>query len=146
MWGLATAIAQAGLHIKQFYYTSYTQDSITNAGADSALQGTFTEGAPTTGSSPTVKATDAEIAALKKYDSSYPGGIPDLGATIGWLGADTMIDGLEGGRAQSHSGFVHIEASIDDRVHNGRDVTDSVSIQLPHRASFRRPSASLSSR
>ena len=74
--GMATAIAQAGLHIKQFYYTSYAQDSITNAGADSALQGTFTEGAPTTGSSPTVKATDAEITALKKYDPSYPGGIP----------------------------------------------------------------------
>jgi branched-chain amino acid transport system substrate-binding protein len=93
--GLATAIAQAGLHLKQFYYTSYGQGSITNAGADSALQGTFTQGSPTTGSSPTVKALNAEIAALKKYDHSYPGGIPDLGASVGWLGADTMIAGLK---------------------------------------------------
>ncbi len=93
--GLATAIAQAGLHLKQFYYTSYAQASIDNAGADSALQGTFSEGTPTTGSSPTVKATDAMIAALKKYDPSYPGGIPDLGASIGWLATDTMIEGLK---------------------------------------------------
>jgi branched-chain amino acid transport system substrate-binding protein len=105
--GLATAISQAGLPIKQFYYTSYAQDSITNAGADSALQGTFTEGSPTTGSSPTVKATNAEIAALKKYDPSYPGGIPDLGASAGWFGADAMIDGLKlAGPSPTQASFI----------------------------------------
>lgn len=93
--GLATAIKQAGLPIKQFYYTSYGQGAISNAEANAALQGTFTQGVPTVGSSPTIKATKAEIAALTKYDSAYPGGIPDLGAAVGWLGADTMIEGLK---------------------------------------------------
>jgi ABC-type branched-subunit amino acid transport system substrate-binding protein len=105
--GLATAISQAGLHIKQFYYTSYAQDSISNAGADAALQGTFTVGAPTTGTSSTAKATKAEIAALTKYDPSYPGGIPDLGASIGWLSADTMIEGLKlAGPNPTQSSFI----------------------------------------
>ena len=115
--GLATAIAQAGLHIKQFYYTSYAQGSVNNAAADQALQGTYTEGAPTTGSSSTVKATDAEIAALKKYDRSYPGGIPDLGASVGWLGADTMIAGLKA------AGTSPTRASFESKLRSTTDYT-----------------------
>ena len=122
--GLATAISQAGLHIKQFYYTWYAQDSISNAGAESALQGTFTEGAPTTGSSPTVKATNAEIAALKKYDHSYPGGIHDLGATIGWIGADSMIAGLKAAGANpTQASFISKLRTVTNYTMGGTSAT-----------------------
>lgn len=122
--GLATAIAQAGLHIKQFYYTSYAQAALTNAGANSALQGTFTEGAPTTGSAPTVKATKAEIAALVKYDKSYPGGIPDLGATIGWLAADTMIEGLKlAGPNPTQASFIAKLRAVSNYTMGGTSAT-----------------------
>jgi branched-chain amino acid transport system substrate-binding protein len=92
---LATAIKQAGLHVKQFYFTSYGQDSLTSKGADAALQDTYSEGTASKGNSPVVKANLKWYKELKKYDPGYHGGIPDTGQTIGWDAADTMIEGLE---------------------------------------------------
>ncbi len=40
-------------------------------------------------------ATTNMLTALRKYDNSFPGGIPDLGLFGGWEAADLMILGLE---------------------------------------------------
>ena len=35
------------------------------------------------------------LAGLKKYDPSYSGGLPDLGAASGWESANLVVEGLQ---------------------------------------------------
>jgi branched-chain amino acid transport system substrate-binding protein len=93
--GLATALQNAGLHLKQVYYTSYSQATLGSSAIESALSGTYTEGVAAAGHSTTAAATKKFYAALKKYDPVYTGGIPDLGLSNSWDAADTMIEGLK---------------------------------------------------
>ncbi|HLN17030.1 MAG TPA: ABC transporter substrate-binding protein [Acidimicrobiales bacterium] len=92
---LASAIQNAGLKMTQFYYTSYDQTTLQSSAAEHALDGTYSEGLVAAGHTTTEAATAKFYAALKKYDPSYPGGVPDLGATNSWDGMDVMIEGLK---------------------------------------------------
>jgi branched-chain amino acid transport system substrate-binding protein len=104
---LSQAIQQAGLHLKQFYFTSYGQDTITSSIADSALDDTYSEGTASKGKSAVVKANLTWYKELKKYDPSYHGGIPDTGQTIGWDAADLMIEGLKvAGKNLTRASFI----------------------------------------
>jgi branched-chain amino acid transport system substrate-binding protein len=92
---LASAIRDAGLKIKQFYYTSYAQSTVSSAAAESALDDTYSEGLTVSGHTSSSAALRKFYSELKKYDPSYMGGIPDLGVTTGWDGTDMMIEGLK---------------------------------------------------
>ncbi len=92
---LSSALKNAGLNsVKQFYYTSYAQSTLDSSGAKSALDGTYSEGLIASGHTSAAAATRNFYADLKKYDSSYSGGLPDLGVTNSWDAVDTMIEGL----------------------------------------------------
>jgi ABC-type branched-subunit amino acid transport system substrate-binding protein len=104
---LAQALDQAGLNLKQFYYTSYGQDTIDSPSAAAALNGTYTEGTASSGTSAVVQANLKWYKELKQYDPSYSGGIPDSGQEIGWDATDTMIEGLEvAGRNPTRASFI----------------------------------------
>jgi branched-chain amino acid transport system substrate-binding protein len=93
---LAQALKNDGLNqIKQFYYTSFAQSTLQSPGATAALDNTYGEGVIPGKATAGGRATSAFYADLKKYDSSYTGGIPDLGATTGWVGVDELIEGLK---------------------------------------------------
>jgi branched-chain amino acid transport system substrate-binding protein len=92
---LALAIRDAGLNIKQFYYTSYAQSTLSSAAAESALDNTYSEGLTVSGHTSSAAALRKFYSELKKYDPSYKGGIPDLGVTTSWDSTDMMIEGLK---------------------------------------------------
>ncbi len=91
---MATAIQQAGLHIKQIYATGFDQTFLDNPAARAAAQGQYFDAEPLALdlSTPAVKSFDA---ALKKYDPAYKGGVASFGAGSGWMVADEMIEGLK---------------------------------------------------
>ncbi|HEY3942207.1 MAG TPA: ABC transporter substrate-binding protein [Acidimicrobiales bacterium] len=91
---LATALQQAGLHIKQIYATGYDQTLLDDAAARTAAQGQYfdAEPLPLDLNTPAVKGF---YAALRKYDPSYHGGIASFGEGSGWMIADEMIEGLK---------------------------------------------------
>ena len=93
--GLATGIKNAGLNIKQFYYTSYAQASLSTPAAVAALQGTYSEGLIAAGHTDAAAAVTKFYGELKKWDKSYTGGIPDLGISNSWDATDAMIEGLK---------------------------------------------------
>jgi branched-chain amino acid transport system substrate-binding protein len=91
---MASAIKDAGLNLKQFYYTSYTQATLDDPAAESALNGTYSEGLVAGNTSTSAKATTQFYNLLKQYDPGYHGGLPDLGVTNSWDATDVMIEGL----------------------------------------------------
>jgi len=92
---LASALKNAGLHVKQFYYTSYAQSTLGSPAAEAALDGTYSEGLVAAGHTSSAAATRKFYSELKKYDPSYTGGLPDLGITNSWDATDVMIEGLK---------------------------------------------------
>jgi branched-chain amino acid transport system substrate-binding protein len=92
---LASAIKNAGLNIKQFYYASYAQATLDSPAAEAALNGTYGEGVLAAGHTSTAQATQTLYNEIKQYDPSYHGGLLDYGATQGWDATDTMIAGLK---------------------------------------------------
>jgi branched-chain amino acid transport system substrate-binding protein len=91
----ASAIKNAGLNVKQFYYTSYTQATLDNPSAAAALDGTYGQASIIAGHTTTASATQQLYNTLKQYDPSYHGGLLDNGATIAWAATDAMIEGLK---------------------------------------------------
>ncbi len=96
---LAQGIKNAGLKMPgQLYAEGYDNNVLDSPSARAALQGDYFA----TGidfSSPNT-ATKNMLAALKKYDPAFHGGIPDLGIYGSWQSADLMVDGLQA--AASH--------------------------------------------
>jgi branched-chain amino acid transport system substrate-binding protein len=93
--GLASAIKNAGLHIKQYYYASYAQATLDSPSALAALNGSYGQTTVVAGHASTPAATQALYKQLKQYDPAYHGGLLDFGASIGWEGTDAMIAGLK---------------------------------------------------
>jgi len=103
---LSTQLQQAGLHPIELYYTGYDQSTLDQPSARQAAQGDYFLAS-------TVPLTDKYpgaanfLGALKKYDPSYTGGIPDFGLIGGWLSADLMIRGLEAaGKNPTRQAFI----------------------------------------
>ena len=93
---LAQAIRNAGLTgMKQYYYTSDAQSTLSNPGAKAVLNGTYTMGFLASGTTALAQADKKLLDELKQWDQSYPGRIPDGGVTGSWEAIDLMIEGLK---------------------------------------------------
>jgi branched-chain amino acid transport system substrate-binding protein len=91
---MATALKQAGLSkTKIIFAAGPSQDIYQSAADEAAANGAYFLGET---SSPTYSnaAGKAYLASLKKYDSTYKGGLPDLGEAQGWPIANLMVEGL----------------------------------------------------
>jgi ABC-type branched-subunit amino acid transport system substrate-binding protein len=119
---MATAIEQAGLHIKQLYATGYDQNFLDNTEARTVAQGQyFRILVPLDLDTPPVKRF---YAALKKYDPSYKGGLASFGAQTGWIIADEMIQGLEvAGPNPTRASFIKNLAQVKDYTIGGLNPT-----------------------
>ena len=91
--GLGTALKNTGSKAAQVLETGYDQAVLSQPGAASALDGSYI-GSSVNMTNPN-PATASMLDALKKYDHSYTGGIPDLGTWEAYLSADLMIKGLQ---------------------------------------------------
>src|SRR5262249_30815278 len=92
---LAQAIHNAGLTgMKQYYYTSDAQSTLSNPAAKAVLNGTYSMGFLASGTTALAQADKKLLGELKQWDASYPGGIPDSGVTNSWQGIDLLIEGL----------------------------------------------------
>ena len=91
---LAKAIHNAGLDLKQYYYTTGTPSIFDDPTVEQALDGTYTSGIPNHGSGPGWQAVVNFEGQLQSVDSSYKGGVPDGNLMNGWDSVDTMIEGL----------------------------------------------------
>jgi len=89
---LSSAVKQAGLHLKQLYYTAYDQSLLSQPAALAAMQGDYTT-ASINVTSPNAP-TKLFLNRLKKY-TAWPGGIPSLNLSAGYESADLMIYGLK---------------------------------------------------
>ena len=77
---------------------------------------------PALSSSPTYTnaASLAFLAQLKKYDPSYTGGIPDLGAADGWPVANLMVEGLQlAGKNPTQKSFIANLSKVSDWTDSG---------------------------
>ncbi|HEY3941516.1 MAG TPA: ABC transporter substrate-binding protein [Acidimicrobiales bacterium] len=111
---LAEAIKQAGLNMPgQIYAEGYDNNVLDSPSARAALDGDYF-GAAIDFSSPNA-ATKAMLANLEKYDKSFTGGVPDLGAYGAWVAEDLMIEGLE------HAGSNPTPASFITNLHQVTD-------------------------
>ncbi|HLG66989.1 MAG TPA: ABC transporter substrate-binding protein [Acidimicrobiales bacterium] len=90
---LANAVKQAGIKAKQLYFTGYDQNILSSPAARAAFDGVYVS-AGINFTTPNA-ATRQMIATLKRYDSSYTGGIPDLGLYGSYLATDLAIKGLQ---------------------------------------------------
>ena len=102
---LSQAVKDAGMKVKQIYFTGYDENILQSPSARAAANGDyFTAGINFT--TPNA-ATRAMLDALKKYDPGYKGGIPDYGLYGSYLSADLMIKGLElAGKNPTRADFI----------------------------------------
>lgn len=104
---LAQSLKNAGIanQVTQFYVTGYDQSVLTPTN-EAAFDGAFSDNFPLPFSPPT-PAGQHMLSVLKQYDSSFKGGIPDVGIQSSWLATDLMIYGLEkAGANPSRSSFI----------------------------------------
>ncbi len=113
------AIHNAGLDVVNYLGSpAYAQSVLTSATARDALQGTYISGVINF-TTPNA-AVDTMLGALKKYDKTYPGGIPDLGLYNSYLEADLMIKGLQlAGNSPSRSAFIKNLREVGDYTAGG---------------------------
>ena len=90
---LSQAVKNAGLNVKQLYFTAYDQSVLDSASAKTALEGDYFR-AQINYTTPNA-ATKAMVNTLRKYDKAYKGGIPDFGLQVAYLGADLTVQGLK---------------------------------------------------
>jgi branched-chain amino acid transport system substrate-binding protein len=112
---LSGAVKQGGITAKQLYFTGYDQDVLSTASTRAAFQGSYASA--TVNFSPPNAAVSAMVAALKKYDTAYSGGIPDFGLLGSYISVDLAIKGLQlaGANPTSASFISHLRkvASYD---------------------------------
>jgi branched-chain amino acid transport system substrate-binding protein len=112
---LSTALHQAGYTGKELYFSGFDQATLDQPTARQASQGNYYATlvpfeAPT-------PALTAALDSIKQYDSSYTGGIPDIGLFGGWQAADLMIEGLKvAGANPTRQSFI-------TNLHNVHDYT-----------------------
>jgi branched-chain amino acid transport system substrate-binding protein len=87
---MATALKQAGLTNTKIFVCCASQDVYKSAGAQAAAENVYFETFL-----PDNAAGNAVLAGLTKYDPSYKGGIPDIGAVEAWETANLVIEGLQ---------------------------------------------------
>jgi branched-chain amino acid transport system substrate-binding protein len=104
---MATALHQAGLtKVKIVFAAGPTQQIFQNAQDEAAAKGAYFPGVVSS-STYTNAASLAFLAALKKYDPSYKGGLPDLGESDGWPVANLMAEGLTvAGKNPTRASFI----------------------------------------
>jgi branched-chain amino acid transport system substrate-binding protein len=100
---MSTALRQEGLtNVKIIFAAGPSSDVTQSAQDEAAAQGAYFPGS--TYSTPQDKAWLAE---LKKYDSQYKGGTPDLGALDGWPAANLIVEGLKvAGKNPTRQSFI----------------------------------------
>jgi branched-chain amino acid transport system substrate-binding protein len=116
---LSGALKSAGAaNVKQIYFTGYSQDVISNVGANQQFQNAYVV-AGINFTTPNA-ATKAMIANLKKYDPKYTGGLPDLGLYGSYISTDLMIKGLElAGKNPTRQGFITALRKVTNYTANG---------------------------
>jgi branched-chain amino acid transport system substrate-binding protein len=88
---VSTALEQQGLtDVKVVYAAGPSQQVFASAADETAANGAYFPGTTYTNA-----AGKSYLAGLKKYDPSYTGGIPDLGAELGWDVGNLTIEGLQ---------------------------------------------------
>jgi branched-chain amino acid transport system substrate-binding protein len=103
---LATAVKQGGSTAKGLFDTGYAQLTLDQPSALAAAQGQYFVTSTVPFEYNTAPTTNF-LAALKKYDTSYKGGIPAYGDIVSWVAMDLMIKGLEqGGTNLTRSSFM----------------------------------------
>lgn len=102
---LSGAIKHAGLNVKQMYFTGYDSQIESSATNRAAFEGAYV--AVSYDPNATDTASKTMFDALKKYDSAYTGGIPDLGLYGSYISTDEMIYGLEqAGKNPTRQSFI----------------------------------------
>jgi branched-chain amino acid transport system substrate-binding protein len=116
---LSAALQQGGsTNVKQVYYTGYSQDLLSNAQANAEFQNAYVV-AGINFTTPNA-ATKVMLNALKKYDPSYKGGIPDLGLYGSYISTDLMIKGLElAGKNPTRQSFITNLRKVTNYTANG---------------------------
>ncbi|HEY3941644.1 MAG TPA: ABC transporter substrate-binding protein [Acidimicrobiales bacterium] len=90
---IASALKNEGSTAKQLYATGYDNEVLGQPLSASALNGAYFL-SELNMTDPNA-ATKTMLSALKKYDKSYKGGLPDLGTVFAYLSANLMIEGLQ---------------------------------------------------
>jgi branched-chain amino acid transport system substrate-binding protein len=100
---LTTALHQEGLtDVKVIFAAGPSQQVLETKGDEAAAEGQIFVGGNY--STPGGKAM---LAGLKKYDPSYTGGVPDLGAVSGWEVANLVIEGIQvAGKNPTRQGLI----------------------------------------
>lgn len=89
---LSGALQNEGFHIPVVFDAGPAQQVITSATTKKEATGNYFLSTELSYSGP---AYDNFRAALKKYDPTYTGGVPNLGLVVGWQGAGLFIKGLQ---------------------------------------------------
>lgn len=99
---LSSALHNASYKGIQFYDTSYDPASLTSAGAQVDLNGSYSYGLL-----PGTPAATTFLNAVHKYDPSFTGTIPSFNEEVSWEATDVMIKGLElAGQNPTQSAFI----------------------------------------
>jgi len=108
---MATALKQEGLtNVKIVFAAGPSQQIIGNAQNETAADGAYFPG--TTYQTPAGKAF---LANLKKYDSNFTGGIPDLGGQLGYPVGLLMVRGLQvAGKNLTRGSFIKNLRKVTD--------------------------------
>ena len=103
---VAQALKNGGVKAKPFLSgTGYDQAVAASPSSMTALEGGYADA--TVNFTTPNSATQAMVAALKKYDKQYHGGVPDFGTTVAYLATDLMIKGMQAaGKNLTQSGFI----------------------------------------
>lgn len=103
--GISEAIKQAGIDPVQLYYTGYSQNILDNPSARAAFQNAYV--VSTVNFVDPDQATQLMLDNIRRYDSAYKGGIPDLGLYGSYFAALQMVDGLRlAGHNPTRAGFI----------------------------------------
>ncbi|HEY3943059.1 MAG TPA: ABC transporter substrate-binding protein [Acidimicrobiales bacterium] len=90
---MSQAVKNAGLDVKQVYFTGYDNDVVSSAADEHAFDGAYVS-SPINFSTPNGP-VKRMLGTLQKYDHSFTGGIPDYGLSGSYIATDLMIKGLE---------------------------------------------------
>ncbi|MBO0729054.1 MAG: ABC transporter substrate-binding protein [Acidimicrobiaceae bacterium] len=90
---LCQSVKQGGVTAKQLYFTGYDEDVLSTAANKQAFDGCYAQAQISY--TPPNGPTQAMLNTLKKYDSSYHGGIPDFGLQGAYISTDLAIKGLQ---------------------------------------------------
>ena len=117
---MTTALRQEGLtKVKVVYAAGPSQDIFQSKQDEAAGNGAYFPG--TTYSSPAQKAF---ISDLKKYDSQYHGGIPDLGTSLGWPAGNLIVEGLKvAGKNPTRQSFMTNLRKVTNWTDSGLSLT-----------------------